>query len=61
MYPDGTINDQSSFMPSITGYALGHTSDMNWLIVGSTEDIVTGGSNMGGFTFIGVGKIPLVQ
>ncbi len=55
MYEDGSINDHSSYMPPMTGYALGYTNDLNWLIVGSTTDIATGGMDMGGFTLIGIG------
>ncbi|MAK05053.1 MAG: hypothetical protein CMA03_04100 [Euryarchaeota archaeon] len=55
MYEDGSINDHSGFMPPMTGYALGYTNDLNWLIVGSTTDIATGGMDMGGFTLIGIG------
>ena len=41
-------------MPQITGYALGYTNDLNWLIIGSTTDIATGGQNLGGFTMVGI-------
>ena len=53
-YGDGSINDHSDMMPQITGYALGYTNDLNWLIIGSTTDIATGGQNLGGFTMVGI-------
>lgn len=51
---DGPV-DNSAALPPISGYTLGYTNDLNWLIIGASTDMHMGGSAAGGFTLLGIG------
>ena len=55
-YEDGTVNDHSAYFPPISGFVLGYTNDLNWLVIGSTTNMHVGGTDAGGFTLLGIGS-----
>jgi len=56
MYEDGSVNDHSAYFPPISGFILGYTNDLNWLVIGSTTNMHVGGTDAGGFTLLGIGS-----